>query len=119
MTSHGSVSSFRFKVAFWVNQDGGHETKGSETLGDDVGLDVTIVVLACPNDSTFALDSLSDHIINKSMLVGETSSLELIFELGFVDILEDVLEESVVFLENGVLGRELEWVSSAESILHA
>jgi hypothetical protein len=34
-------------------------------------------------------------------------------------MLEDVLEEAVVFLQDGVLCGELKWVASVEGILHA
>jgi hypothetical protein len=44
----GAVGGFSFEgLAVGGNEDGGHEAEGAETLGDDVGLDVTVIVLNC------------------------------------------------------------------------
>lgn len=45
MASDGTVGSLSFEsLSVWGDKDGGHKTERAETLGDDVGLNVTIVV---------------------------------------------------------------------------
>ena len=51
------------------------------------------------------------------MFVPETSGLEQIGVLLFIDLLEDVLESSIVLLENGVLSSKVEWELSLKSEL--
>ena len=44
----GAVGGFRLeRLAVGGDEDGGHETEGAEALGDDIGLDITIVVCEC------------------------------------------------------------------------
>lgn len=41
----GSVGGLRLKgLSVWGNEDGGHKAEGAEALGNDIGLDITIVV---------------------------------------------------------------------------
>ena len=54
----------------------GHHTQASKALGKDVGLDVTIIVLACPDKSTRRLDGLCDHVVDETMLVVNASLFE-------------------------------------------
>lgn len=69
--------------------------KGDLTLhGDDV--------------ATVTLDHLGDHIVNQAVLVPDASSLKVLLVLGVVDLLEDVLELSVICLQDGVLGAHVE-----------
>ena len=58
----------------------GHHSETSEALGQNVGLDVAIVVLASPDETSRRFDRLSDHVINQAVLVVDSCS----FELGFV-----------------------------------
>ena len=62
------------------------------TLGDRVGLHVTIVVFASPDEFAAGFESISDHIVDKSVLVPDSFFLESRLELGFVDFGKDVLE---------------------------
>ena len=116
------------------DEDGGHETQGAEALGDNVGLDVTIVVcipvsfqgqhansnnlklltLQSHNVATSALDHLGDHVVDETVLVPDALGLKLLLVLGVVQLLEDVLEAAVVLLEDGVLGAHVQGVSLGE-----
>jgi hypothetical protein len=51
------------------------------------------------------------------VFVGDASGFELRLELAVVDLLENVLEASVVDFEDGVLGREIDRVLSVEAII--
>jgi len=105
----GSVGSLRLDgLAVGADEDRGHEAEGAVALGDAVRLDITIVVLAGPDEATVALDHVGDHVVDEAVLVDDAGSLVLLLELLVVDLLEDVLEAAVVHLEDGVLGGEEE-----------
>ena len=70
MTGDGSVGSLGLKgLSIRGDQDGGHETKGTETLSNNIRLNITIVVLHGNDVTTLGLDHLGDHIIDESVLV--------------------------------------------------
>src|SRR3546814_2062071 len=75
-----------------------------------------VVVLACPDVSALPLECGSDHVVDEAVLLGQTCSIELSLELGLVDVLEDVLEGTVVRLENGVLGGQVHRVVLLQSV---
>ena len=95
-----------------IDADRGHKTKGAETLRNDIRLDITIVVLAGPNEAATSFDNLGNDVIDKTVLIPKVLSLELVIVLLAVQSLEGVYEETVVLLQNGVLARELQGESS-------
>ena len=119
MSGDGAVGGLGLHNVVAIDTDGGHETEGTEALSDDVGLDVTIVVLAGPDEATATLDSLGNNIINKTMLVVEASSLHGIKVLLAVEALESVNEESIVLLKDGVLGGKFKGEASVEGVAEA
>jgi hypothetical protein len=113
------------RLAVGSDEDGGHETEGAEALGDNVGLDVTIVVwsmlagkaeceyklgrtLHGDDVAALALDHLGDHVVNEAVLVPDASSIKVLLVLALVDLLEDILELAVVGLEDSVLGAHVQ-----------
>lgn len=60
------------------------------------------------DEATLALDHLSYEIVDQTVLVPDVLSFEIFSVGGFVDFLEDVLEASIVFLEDGVLRAHVE-----------
>jgi len=52
MSGHGAVSSLGLDRAIGALEDRGHETKGTISLSNDIGLDITVVVLASPDEAT-------------------------------------------------------------------
>jgi hypothetical protein len=42
---------------------------GKYTLGDGIDLNISVIVLAGPNEASFGLDHVSDHIIDKPVLI--------------------------------------------------
>jgi len=89
MSGDSSVSSLRFKAAILVDENGSHETERAETLSDDVGLNISIVVLTGPDDTSFTFDGLGNHIINKSVFIRNSSSLVLLLpSVILIDSLE-------------------------------
>jgi hypothetical protein len=114
-----SMSSFSFQYVVGVKKDRGHESEGTKSLSDNIGLYITIVVLAGPDDSSITLECLSNHIIDKSVLVVDSLGNKLILELLLVSFFKNVLEKTIILLENGVLGGKLEWHFSVKSVSHA
>jgi len=111
MTGDGSMGGLSLTAMTIRGQkDRGHESQGAIALGDDIRLDISIIVLTGPDKTTRRLEHLSDHVVDKAMLVPDLFRLELRFVLAFIDLLEDVLEPSVVFLQNGVFGRHVEGI---------
>ena len=103
MSGDSSVGGLSFHDSIFVNAYGGHETKGSEALSNDVGLNISVIVLASPNDTATTLNDLGDKIVNKTVLVEKSGSIELFLELSVEYILEGVYEESIILLQDGVL----------------
>ena len=60
------------------------------------GLHVTVVVLARPDVAALPLHRGSDHVINEAVLVGDSGGFKLGLELVVEDLLEQILEPTVV-----------------------
>lgn len=72
------------------------------------------------NDETaLALDHLSDHVVDQTVLVPDALGIEVLLVLGLVDLLEDVLEATVVLLEDGVLGAHVQGQTLEQGQLEA
>lgn len=109
VASDSTVGSLRLEgLAIRGNENRGHETKRAEALSDNVGLDITVVVLEGHDVTTGALDHLGDHVVNETVLVPDLLGLEVLLVGGLVDLLEDILESTIVLLEDGVLGAHVE-----------
>lgn len=119
----GAVGGLGLKgLAVGGDEDGGHEAEGAEALGDNVGLDITVVVcgafiseskerrernrsltLEGHDVAAGALDHLGNHVVNQTVLVPDALGLKFGLVLRLVQLLEDVLESTIVLLEDGVL----------------
>jgi len=53
--------------------------------------------------ATLTLDHLGDHVVDQTVLVPDAVLLKVGLVLSLVDLLENVLESSVILLEDGVL----------------
>lgn len=81
MTSNSPVSSLGFhSLAVRGHQLGSHHAQRAKSLGKHIRLYVSVVVLACPYETTVGFDGLSDHVVDQSVLIPET----LGFKLGLV-----------------------------------
>lgn len=80
----------------------------TETLSNGVGLHVAVVVLAGPDEATVGFHSVSDHIVDQTVLVHDARGFELRLVFSVVDDLENVLEATVVSLQDGVLGAQVQ-----------
>ena len=113
----GAVGSLSLNTAVGRLEHRGHETKGTIALSDDIRLNITVVIFAGPDEATAGLDSVRDEIINEAVLIPEAGSLELSLVVTILDLLEDVLEATVVPLQNGVLGGEIAREAAGKSVL--
>lgn len=89
------------------------------TLCYEIRLDITVIVFAGPNVSSFSFDNLSDHIVDKSVLVPEMFCLKFFLIDCFVETLENILESSIVFFKNSVFGGHVEGIVSFQCISEA
>ena len=87
------------------------------TLGEAVALNITIIVFASPDISSFRFDHIGNHVIDQSVFIPNLLSLKLFLIALFVDALEGVLEPAVINLQDGVLGVEIERIFSRKSEL--
>jgi len=88
-------------------------------LCNEIGLDITIIVFACPDISSFSFDDLGNHIINESVFIPEFLGLKFFFVSGFVEALEDVFESSIIFFKDSVFGCHVKWIVSGEGVFEA
>jgi hypothetical protein len=82
MPGHGTVGSLSLhSLSIRTDQNRCHETERSVSLSDDIRLNIAIVVLASPNEFTTGLKCLSDHVINETMFIPNTSRVKVLFVL--------------------------------------
>lgn len=116
----GSVGSLGLNdLAVGGKEDTGHQTKGAITLSNAVALHITIIVFAGPDEATLTLHGVGNHVVDEAVLVPDTGGLVLGLEVSVVHLLEEVLEASVVLLQDGVLGTEVEGPFLLERVLQA
>lgn len=82
-------------------------------------MDITIVVFAGPDVSSLTLDDLGDHIVDESVLIPEFLLLELGLVGVLVEGLEDILESTVIFLEDGIFSGHVEGIVAAKGVFEA
>jgi len=107
MSGDSTMSGLSLDGAIRADEDGSHETKGTEALSEGVGLDITVVVLASPDESTFPFNHVGDHSVNKPMAVLDAGFLKFSYVFLVKHLLEDVLEATIVLLKDGVLSRKI------------
>ena len=81
MPGDGSVGSLTLDgLTIRSDELAGHHSETSEALSQDVRLDVAVVVLTGPDETSGRFDRLSDHVVNQAVLIVDSGS----FELGFI-----------------------------------
>ena len=72
VASDSTVGSLTLdSLAVGSDQNRGHQSERSKALSNNVGLNITVVVFACPHEAAFALQALGDHVVNQTMCVGD------------------------------------------------
>ena len=104
-------------LAVGRHQHGRHQAERAEALRDRVGLDVAVVVLAGPDEAAVPLERGRDHVVDQAVLVDDALRLELAGELLVEDLLEQVLEPTVVLLEDRVLRRQVDRPAAVEAVV--
>lgn len=109
MTSDSTMGSFGFQgLSVRCHQNRSHQPKRAIPLSQDVGLHITIVVLTGPYKPAFGLERLSHHVIDQTVFIPQIGTFEFLAVILFIDVLEDILEAAIVFLEDGVFGGHVE-----------
>ena len=99
------------------HEHGGHEAERAEALRRRVGLHVAVVVLAGPDVTARPLEGCRHHVVDQAVLVRELALVELGLEFRVEHFLEDVLEASVIDLEDRVLRREVDGIVAREAVV--
>lgn len=66
-----------------------HHAQAAKALSKNVGLHVSVVVLARPDKSTGGFDRLCDHVVNKAVLVVDACLLKQLLVLPDVRMSEE------------------------------
>lgn len=69
--------------------------------------------------ATLALDHLCHHIIDQAVLVPDLLGLKVFLVSGVIELLEDILEATIVLLQNGVLGAHVQREAPVQRKLEA
>ena len=81
MAGDSSVRGLGFDgLAIGTHQNGSHQSQRAVALGDDIRLDVAVVVLAGPDEAAARFETLSDHVVDQTVLVPDA----VLLEFGFV-----------------------------------
>lgn len=80
-------------------------------------MNISVVVLASPNEAPVGFNGISDHVVDESVLVPHSVGLEVLLVVRIVNFLENVLESAIVLLHDGVLGAHVKRVVSLLGVL--
>ena len=120
MAGNGAVRGLGFDgLAVGGHEHRGHQTQRAKALRYGIRLDVTVVVLTRPDKAAGPLQRSGYHVVDQAVFVGDARLGELVFELGFEDMLEQVFEPAVVLLHDRVLGRQVHGPTEVEAVVHA
>jgi len=56
----------------------------AQTLSDDIGTDVTVVVLASPDKAARGFEGIGNHVVNQSVFIPDLGCLELALVGAFI-----------------------------------
>jgi len=115
VTGDGAMGGFGFDCAtVRAYEDRRHHAQGAVALRHRVRLHVSVVVLARPHEATLGLHGVCHHIVYQPVLVPHLLRLELLFVLLVVDLLEYILETTVVLLEDRVLRGQIQRIAARQ-----
>merc|ERR1719361_894977 len=86
-------------------------------MGQDIRLDISIIILTRPNKGTIALQDLSHHVVNETVLVPNTQVIKLSLVVLLEYFLKYVLEQTVVLFHDRVLCTQIYRPLLQESVL--
>lgn len=82
-------------------------------------MNITIIIFACPDIPSFGFDHICNHIIDKSVLIPDLLSFEIFLIFFLVYFLEDVLESTIILLQNCILSSQIQRILSLKCKLEA
>ena len=80
----------------------------AQTLSDDIGTDVTVVVLASPDKAARGFEGIGNHVVNQSVFIPDLGCLELAL-VGALLRRKGVKNELCVALRGG-RGKRRGWI---------
>lgn len=119
VSCHCTMGGLSLHATIWGQKHRRHQTEGAVSLRDYIRLHIAVIVLARPYEASIALYSVGHHVINQSVFIPELPFFELCLVVPVVQLLEDVFESTVVLLQDGVLGRKIQWVVALDGKLEA
>lgn len=99
MTLYGSVSSLVLIDTTGRYQYRGHHGQIAVSGSYHIGHYITVVVLTCPDESALGTDDTGYGIIDQSVEIFDAQFLEFSLVFIIIDLLENILEGMIVFLE--------------------
>src|SRR6185437_8413956 len=118
VTRDGTVCGFGFDdFSVGRREDGCHEAERAKALRDRVGLNVAVVILACPDVTAGPFQRGRDHVVDQPVLVVNLLFLELGLEFLVVDFLENVFEAAIVNFQDRVFGRKINRIAAREPVI--
>ena len=103
VSGYSSMSCFSFDATISGYKNTCHKSETSIALCHNVGLDISIIILAGPQETSLTLYHVCHHIIDQSVLIPELSALKFRAVFTLINVLEDVLEATIILLQNCIL----------------
>lgn len=94
------------RLTIGTEQHGGHQTQGTKPLGHNITLHIPVIVLTGPDKPTMTFDHLGHLVIDESVGVGELVGIKFSLVLGLVQVLKSLQKQTIVLLQNRILGRK-------------
>ncbi len=106
MTLYGPVRCLVLIGSCRRYQRGGHHCKRSEGRRHHIRHHIAVIILQSPDKAALGTNDTSHSIVNQCIEVLDSGSLEFLLVLMIIQILENLLEVSVIRLGNGILRGE-------------
>ena len=102
MTLHRTMGRLILIVAFRRYQYGSHHGKGTESRAYHIAHNVSVIIFACPDKTTFRFHDTRHSIVNQGIEILYACCLEFFIVFLIVDILENIFKGMVILLGNSV-----------------
>jgi hypothetical protein len=86
---------------------------------DGVGLYVAVVIFTCPHELAGPFERGCDHVVDEAVLVRNAGGDVSVFELFVENLLENILETTVVHFEDRVLRGMVHGTTAHQAVVQA
>jgi len=80
------------------------------TLSHCITLNIPIIIFACPDESSFWFDHISNHIVDKPVLIPNFLLLKNLFIFFIVDGFKYIFKSSIVLFQNSIFSGQVEGI---------